>query len=76
MIYCCLVAKLYSTLATPCTVAHQVLLSMGFPRQACWSGLPFHSPGDLPDPRIKPTSPALAANSLPLSHEGNANDSW
>ena len=45
------------------TGAHQALLSMGFSRQEHWSGLPFPSPGDLPDPRIKPmslTSPALA----------------
>ena len=40
--------------------AHQDLLSMGFPRQEYWSGLPFPSPGDLPDPEIKPGSPALA----------------
>ena len=46
--------------ATPWTVAHQVLLSMGFPRQEYWSGLPFPSPGDLPDPGIEPMSPALA----------------
>ena len=46
--------------ATPWTVSLQVPLSMGFPRQEYWSGLPFSSPGDLPDPRIKPTSPALA----------------
>ena len=39
---------------TPWTAAHQAL-SMGFPRQEYWSGLPFPSPGDLPDPRIKPT---------------------
>ena len=39
-------------------LAHQALL--GFPRQEYWSGLPFPSPGDLPDPGIKPTSPALA----------------
>ena len=41
-----------------CGLAHQALL--GFPRQEYWSGLPFPSPGDLPDPGIKPTSPALA----------------
>ena len=44
-------------------VAHQAPLSMGFPRQEYWSRLPFLSPGDLPDPRIKPASlisPALA----------------
>ena len=41
---------------TPRTVAHQVPLSRGFPRQEYWSGLPFPSPGDLPDPGIEPTS--------------------
>ena len=45
---------------TPWTVALQAPLSMGFPRQEYWSGLPFPSPGDLPDPGIKPKSPALA----------------
>ena len=47
--------------ANPWTVPHQALLSTGFPRQEYWSGLPFPSPGDLPDSGIKPTSPALAA---------------
>ena len=42
------------------TVARQVPLSMGFLRQEYWSGLPFPSPGDLPDPGIEPTSPTLA----------------
>ena len=46
--------------ATPCTVAHQSPLSMGFSRQEYWSGLPFPSPGDLPNPGINATSPALA----------------
>ena len=41
-------------LETLWTVAHQAPLSMGFPRQECWSGLPFPSPGDLPNPGIKP----------------------
>ena len=48
---------------TPWTVAHQAPLSMGFPRQECWSGLPFPPPGDLPDSGMEPTSlasPALA----------------
>ena len=48
---------------TPCTVAHQAPLCMGFSRQEHWSGLPFPSPGDLPDTGIKPASflsPALA----------------
>ena len=48
-------------IATPGTVAHQAPLSMGFPRQECWSGLPFHSLGDLPDSGIKLVSPALVA---------------
>ena len=39
--------------ATPWTVAYQALLSMGFSRQEYWSGLPFPSPGDLPDPGIE-----------------------
>ena len=59
-----LVAKSYLTLATSWTVACQAPLSMGFPRQEYWSGLPFPSPGDLPDPAIEPGSPALQANSL------------
>ena len=50
--------------ATPWTVAHQTLLSMGFSRQEYWSGSPFPSPGDLPDPGIKPRSPALQIDAL------------
>ena len=54
---CCLVAKSCLTLfATPWTVACQAPPSMGFSRQDYWSGLPFPSPGDLPDPGIKPAS--------------------
>ena len=49
-----------NSFATPQTVARQTPLSMGFPRQEYWSGLPFASPGDLLDPRIEPESPALA----------------
>ena len=48
----------------PWTAAYQAPLSMGFSRQEYWSGLPFPSPGDLPDPRIEPGSPALQADSL------------
>ena len=55
-----LVAKSGSTLVTPWTVAHQASLSMGFFRQYYWSGLPAPPPGDLPNPGITPTSPALA----------------
>ena len=59
---------------TPWTVACQAPLPMEFSRQEYWSGLPFLSPGDLPDPAIEPTSPlapALQADSLPLSHWGS-----
>ena len=49
---------------TPGTVAHQAPLSVEFPRQEYWRGLPFPSPGDLPDPGIKPGSPALPMDSL------------
>ena len=59
---------------TPWTVAWQVLLSMEFSRQAYWSELPFPSLGDLPNPGIEPVSPdspALQADSLPLSHLGS-----
>ena len=49
---------------TPWTVAHQAPPSMGFSRQEYWSGLPFPSPGDLPDPGIEPGSPALQADAL------------
>ena len=52
-----------SSLATPCSVAHQAPLTMGFPRQEYWSGLLFPSQGDLPDPRIKPVCPTLAGGS-------------
>ena len=45
--------------ATPWIVAYQAPLSMGFSRQEYWNRLPFPSPGDLPDPRIKPGSPSL-----------------
>ena len=62
---CGLVAKLCPTLATPWTVACQAHLSMGFSRQEYWSGLPFPSPWDLPNPGIEPRSPALKADSLP-----------
>ena len=52
-------------LATPWTAALQAPPSMGFSRQEYWSGLPFPSPGDLPNPRIEPRSLALQAHSLP-----------
>ena len=55
---------------TPWDVAHQAPLSVGFPQQEYWSGLPFPSPGDLPDPGIEPRSPALQADSLPSEPPG------
>ena len=55
---------------TPWTVAHQAPPSMGFSRQEYWSGLPFSSPGDLPDPGIKPRSPALEADALTTEPPG------
>ena len=61
-----LVAKLYPTLATPWTAAHQALLSMGFSGQEYSSGLPFPSPGDLPNPGTEP----LQADSSPTELRG------
>ena len=52
--------QVMSDSAIPWTVAQQAALSMGFPRQEYASGLPFLSPGDLPNSRIKPASPTLA----------------
>ena len=59
-VYSGLVTQLCPALATAWTVAHQAPLSMGFSRQEYWSGLPFPSPGDLPNSGVKPMSPALA----------------
>ena len=50
---------------TPWTVAYRAPWSMGLSRQEYWSGLPFLSPGDLPNPGIKPGSPALQTDTLP-----------
>ena len=61
--FCCLLFSRYvmfDSFVTPRTVAHQAFLSMGFPRQAYWSGLPCSPSGGPPDPGIEPTSPALA----------------
>ena len=57
--------------ATPWTVAYHAPPSMGFSRQEYWSGLPFPSPEDLPDPGIEPRSPALRADTLPSEPPGN-----
>jgi len=56
-------------------VAHQSPLYIRFSRQEYWSGLPFPSPGNLPDPGIKPRSPALQADSLPTEPPGKSNTS-
>ena len=59
-----LVTKLYQTLWDPMECNQQAPLSMGFSRQQYWSGLPFPSAGDLPDPGIEPRSPAWEADDL------------
>ena len=55
----------------PWTVTYQTPPSMGFSRQGYWSGVPFPSSGDLPDPGIKPKSPALQADTLPSESPKN-----
>ena len=67
-----LVAKSCSTLAMLWTVTCQAPLTMGFSRQEYWSGLPFPSLGDLPNPGIEPGSPALQADSLPTEPQGRS----
>ena len=56
--------------ATPWMAAYQAPRSMGFSRQEYWSGLPFPSPGDLPNPGIEPRSPALQTDALPSEPPG------
>ena len=62
------VAQSCPTLCDPWTVAHQTTLSMGFSRQDNWSGLPFPSPGDLPDPGIESRSTTLQASNPGLPY--------
>ena len=59
------------TLCDPWTVAYQAPPSIAFSRQEDWSGLPFLSPGDLPDPGIEPRSPSLQAGALPSELPGS-----
>ena len=59
--------------ATPWTVAYQAPPSTEFSRQVYWSGFPFPSPGDLPDPGIEPGSPASQADTLPSEPSGKPN---
>ena len=68
------IAIMSNSFETPWTVAHQAPLSMRFPRQEYWGGLPFSSPGDLPDPRTKHMSPVVLHGKwilYPLSHQGS-----
>ena len=65
---CWLVAKLCPTLSDSMECSPSGSAVHGFSRQEHWSGLPFPSPGDLPNPEIKPTSPAWQVDSLPLGH--------
>ena len=68
----CYLLSCVQLFATPWTIACQAPLSMKLSRQEDWSGLPCPSPGDLPDLGIKPRSPTLQVDSLPLSHQGNS----
>ena len=62
------------TLCDPWTTAHQAPLSMEFSKQEYWSGLPFLSPVDLPNPQIKLGSPVLQTDSLPSEPPGKPKD--
>ena len=69
---CCLTASVVSDSVQPYGLQPaRLLCPWGFSRQEYWSGLPCPPPGDLPDPGTKPRSPALQADSLPLSHQGS-----
>ena len=69
--YVCWLLSSVQPFVTPWTIAHQAPLSMGFLRQKYWSGLPFPSPEDLPNPGIEPRSPILQADSLPSEPAGS-----
>ena len=68
------VAQSCPTLCDLWTLAHKVPPSMGFSRQEYWSGLPFPSPGDLPNPGIEPRSPTLQADDLTSAPPGKPED--
>ena len=70
---CVLVAQSCPTLCEPMDCSPPGLLSMEFSRQEYWSGLPFPSPGDVPDPGIEPGFPALQEILYCLSHQGRPN---
>ena len=67
---CVLVTQCVQLFATPLTVAHQAPLPMGFSRQEYWNGLPFPSPGALPNPGTEPRSPTLQAEPVPSELPG------
>ena len=72
ILYACVLSRV-RLFATPWTVTRQAPLPMGFSRQEYWNGLPFPSPGDLPDPGIDPGSaatPAWRAGSFPTEPRG------
>ena len=69
---CVLSHSVMSNSVTLWTIAHQAPLSMRLPKQEYWTGLPFPSPGDFPNPGIKPMSPALQVDSLPPCHLGSS----
>ena len=62
---------MFDSFVTPWTVVHQDPLSTGFLRQEYWSGLPFLTSGDLPDPEIEPMSPVWQVDSSTLCHLGS-----
>ena len=67
----CSVASVVSDSCNPVDCSLPGSSAVEFSRQEYWSGFPFPSPGDLPDPGIEPESPALQADSLLLSHQGS-----
>ena len=70
MVLCMCVSWSVVSDCDPMDVAHQAPLSVGFSREEYWSGLPFPSPGDLPNPGIEPRYPALQVDSLPSEPPG------
>ena len=74
-IWKCVSSSVVSNSVTPWTVVCQAPLSMGFPRQEYWRGLPFPSPGDLPNPSIEPRSSTLQSILYHLSHQGSPSKS-
>ena len=73
MAYVCMLSCV-QLFTTPWTVAHQAHLSIGFSRQEYWSGLPFPTWGDLPNPGIEPMTLALQVDSLPSEPKGKLHE--